>query len=348
MRTLSASEAISPAIDRTKSVLFEPFQKGRSWKLAATAYLAVMGNVFLPTHLAFLGMPRQPGMAGTNFLLFFLLFGVIVTVVMALFFYAGVRLQFVRFDIVLTRSKMVAPLWRKYAFCTWRWLGLKLVLSIAFLIICGAPMVALFRFFMAHTPTPGQQPPPEFVSSFLLAYMGFVLGIGALMLFASLLNDFVLPPVALENATVSEGLRRFFGLFRKEPGQLISYILFKAVLGIAAAVAMEIGIILVELVAAIPLGLIAFVGWFLLHSHGQIGQILIVAGSVVLALIFFVFIFYTTIGLFGCPVLFFQAYALYFLGGRYPLLGDLLEPGPSGSTFASPPGQLPPMPDPTI
>jgi hypothetical protein len=64
MRVLSASEAISPAIDRTRSVLFQPFQKGRSWKLAATAYLAILGNIFLPSNLAFLGMPRQPGFPG--------------------------------------------------------------------------------------------------------------------------------------------------------------------------------------------------------------------------------------------------------------------------------------------
>jgi hypothetical protein len=126
MRTLPASEAISPAIDRTKAVLFQPFQKGRSWKLAATAYLAVMGNIFLPTHLAFLGMPRQPGMAGAGLLLFSVAFGVVSTLVVFAIFYIGARLQFARFEIVLSKAQLVAPLWRKYSFCTWRWIRCNL------------------------------------------------------------------------------------------------------------------------------------------------------------------------------------------------------------------------------
>ena len=48
MPILSALDAISPAFARTKLVLFSPFRKGRTWKLAATAYLATAGAVFLP------------------------------------------------------------------------------------------------------------------------------------------------------------------------------------------------------------------------------------------------------------------------------------------------------------
>jgi hypothetical protein len=45
---------------------------------------------------------------------------------------------------------------------------------------------------------------------------------------------------------------------------------------------------------------------------------------------------------------FFQAYALYFLGGRYPSLGDLLEPVPdlSGPAFVTPPPLSSTQPDP--
>ena len=344
MRVLSASEAISPAIDRTRSVLFQPFQKGRSWKLAATAYLAVMGNMFLPTNLAFLGMPRQPGFPGAGFFFFFLLFGVVSTIASLLLFYVGARLQFVRFDIVLTGSKMIAPLWRKYGFCTWRWIGLKIALSALFAVVCGAPLFASFRFLMTHIAVPGQPPSPEFMRSFALAYAGLMIAVFALLLCTSLLNDFVLPPIALENVPVTEGLRRFFELFRSEPGQLIAYIFFKVILAVAAVVAMEIAIILVELIAAIPLGIVAFLGWLLLHSFGPIGQILMVAGGVVLLLLFVAVMFYATIGCCGCFVVFFQAYAIYFLGGRYPMLGDLLAPVPSGFPMATPdsPPDLPP------
>jgi hypothetical protein len=353
MRVLSASEAISPAIDRTKAVLFQPFQKGRSWKLAATAYLAVMGNFFLPTHVAILGMPRQPGATGPSLLIFSLVFGLVVTLVMLAIFCIGARLQFVRFDIVVNKAQMIAPLWEKYGFCTWRWIGFKLTLNAIFLIVCGVPLVRGFRFLMTHLPVPGQPPPPEFMRGFFMAYAGMMLAFFTLMLVVSLFNDFVLPPIALEHVTVSEGLRRFVELIRREPGNVISYIFFKVILGVAAAVAMEIAILIVEFIAMIPLGIIGFGGYFLLHSLGPIGQVLLVAGGVVLLLIFLVFLFYSTILFSGCFVVFFQAYAMYFLGGRYPMLGDLLEPIPSGFTFASPvppgpPPDLPPAPTPAL
>ena len=346
MRVLSASEAIDPAIGRTRAVLFQPFKKGRSWKLAATAYLAVMGNIFLPTHLTILGMPRQPGATGAGLLIFSLIFGLVVTLVMLAIFYIGARLQFARFDIVVNKAQMVAPLWNKYGFCTWRWIGFKLALSAVFLIVCGVPFIRGFRFLMTHLPVPGQPPPPEFMHAFFMAYAGIMLAIFTLMLVASLFNDFVLPSIALEGVSVSEGLRRFIELIRREPGQIISYIFFKAILGIAAAVAMEIAILIVEFVAMIPLGIIGVLGYLALHSMGPIGQVLLVAGGVVLLLIFVAFLFYSTILFCGCFVVFFQAYAVYFLGGRYPMLGDLLEPAPSSLTFASPvpPPDLPPAP----
>jgi hypothetical protein len=349
MRALSASEAISPAIDRTKSVLFQPFQKGTSWKLAATAYLAVMGNIFFPSHLAVFGMPHQSGAAGAGFFFIALLVGVVFTIVYLLLFYVGARLQFVRFEFVLTGAKMIAPLWRKYGVCTWRWIGLKAVLSAVFLVVGAAPLFASLRFLVTHMPLPGQPPAPEFMRSFFVAYAGLMIAIFALLLCTSLLNDFVLPPIALENVPVSEGLRRFFELFRREPGQLIAYIFFKIILAIAAVVAMEIAIILLELIVAIPLGIAAFLGWLLLHSMGPVGQILMVAGGIVLILLFVAALFYITVGLCGCFVVFFQAYAIYFLGGRYPMLGDLLMPVPSAPQSTAtviPPDLPPPAPEP--
>jgi integral membrane sensor domain MASE1 len=54
MRILSATEAVSPAIARTKLVLFKPFRLGRSWKLAATGYLSGTASMFLPFPLIYL------------------------------------------------------------------------------------------------------------------------------------------------------------------------------------------------------------------------------------------------------------------------------------------------------
>jgi hypothetical protein len=61
------------------------------------------------------------------------------------------------------------------------------------------------------------------------------------------------------------------------------------------------------------------------------------AGAVTLGLVFIAFLFYVIFLVIGCVHTFLQAYALYFLGGRYPLLGDLLEPQATDFIHAEPP-----------
>jgi hypothetical protein len=350
MRPLSASEAISPAIDRTKAVLFQPFRVGRSWKLAATAYLSVMGLLFIPTPLAVLFSPARGGGAfGAFSYLFAAGIGITFSAVMFLFFYIGSRLQFVLFAIVLEKSEMVAPLWRRYGARNWRWLGLQLILSIAACVVFGAPIFYFFRSLMANLPVqPGQPLSPQVLGNILLLYAFILLPIFGLMLLSSLLSDFVLPSIALEDTTLSDALGRFFQLIKTEPLQMLSFVAFKALLAIAGAIAMQIAIITAEIVAAIPLGLLGTLGWYLFRSSGTIGHVLMIAGAITLGLIFVAFLFYISLLVMGCLQTFFQAYALYFLGGRYPLLGDLLEPPPPDAVFAAfPQSGIPPAPVPS-
>jgi hypothetical protein len=125
-------------------------------------------------------------------------------------------------------------------------------------------------------------------------------------------------------------------LIKAEPKQLIYFALFKVLLAIVGAIVQQIATIVAELIVLIPYGLICFVGWILLHSFGEVGKVLMTAGSVVLDLALIVAIFYFLILIQGCILTFFQAYGLYFLGGRYPLLGSMLEPPP--------PPELAPLP----
>lgn len=347
MRVLSASEAVGPAVDRTKAILFQPFRLGRSWKLAATAYLSVMGLFFIPTPLAILLTPAHGGGAfGAFSWLFASIFAIFFSLVMFLFFYLGSRLQFVLFALVLERKEMVAPLWARYGAPSWRWLGLKLVLSLAACILFAVPIVFFSRSLLANLPVhPGQPPSPQMLGSLLLLYAWILLPLFALMLFSSLLSDFVLPSIALEDATLSDALGRFLQLIKTEPVQMLAFVAFKVLLAIVAAIATEIAIIVCELVAAIPLGLLAFLGWYLFRSSGVFGHMLMAAGAIVLGLIFVAFLFYIGLLVMGCVYIFFQAYAMYFLAGRYPLLGSLLDPPPPALIRAEPlPPDVPPAP----
>ena len=174
------------------------------------------------------------------------------------------------------------------------------------------------------------------------------------ILSSSLLTNFVLPSIALENTTAREAMRRFGELIRVEPGAVALFAILKVVLGVAAVIAAEMLSILAVLILCIPLGLVAFLGGLLLRSAGDAGHLMMIAGGILLAIVGGIMMFYAVIFAMGCIHVFFQAYALYFLGGRYPLLGDMLEPPLPGFGYPNPPpsapsapsGWLPPLPEP--
>ena len=58
---------------------------------------------------------------------------------------------------------------------------------------------------------------------------------------------------------------------------------------------------------------------------------------------FVLLLFYFMFGFMGCIMTFFQAYGMYFLGGRYPLLGDLLDRTTPPPTWTYPVGFPPPQ-----
>jgi len=330
MRSLSASEAIAPAFERTRAVLFRPFQPGRSWKLAATAYLALSGTLFFPTPLisVFLRpytVPAQKLPVQIGFVVLSLLF----TGLLFLFFYLGLRLQFARFDIILRGERWIAPLWRRYGPLTPRWLGLKLLISAITIALFGIPLVLALRTAVTRLQiVPGHSFPTHALAGLFLGEFLFAFGVLVLMFSVSLLEDFLLPSLALEGTPLKEAFRRFGALIATEPGPLAYYILWKALLLIGLGIAAEIALALLAFIAAIPFALVGTIAWFALCTFGLIGHTLFLAAVVVLALFFVAISVYLSIGILGSVVLFFQSYALYFLGGRYPLLGDFLNPPP--------------------
>jgi hypothetical protein len=190
MRVLSASEAIAPAINRTKTVLFQPFKIGRSWKLAATAYLSAMGAFFIPTPFFFFGS----GVHRTLPLLFSFGFGIIFSGISFVFFYVGARLEFILFDIVLLNEKFVAPSWKRHSHHSWRWIGFKVLFSIVMGVISAPAYYFGYMYLMprlAAVSAPGQPPSPELFKTLLFFYAVIGLPIGFAFLCSSLLTNFV-------------------------------------------------------------------------------------------------------------------------------------------------------------
>jgi len=357
MRPLSATECISPAIERTKLVLFSPFRKGRTWKLSATAYLYCGGTQYFPApivYLAFIPLAhRAGGMLGVTILC------AVVLLLSAFFtwlFHLCSRLQFAFFDIVVNRGEFVAPAWRKYRSPSLRWTGFKVLAGTVLTLVCAAPIVAYVRHLIPllkelATIKPGQPPPMQFIAAMYGGYAVVMLIFGLLFLISSLLADFIVPSLALENTSLKEAFRRMAELIRREPGEFAIFVLLKIGLGLAAYMGSVFLWEIVFLLSTLILGAVVFGVGFLLHLAG-VPQILLIVLGVFLAISWYLFaLIYSMMLAIGPGFTFLEAYSLYFLGGRYPMLGDLLDqstpPPPIPAAYPAPlpyPSYPPPPP----
>jgi hypothetical protein len=358
MQILSATQAVSPAFSRTKLVLFSPFRWGRTWKLSATAYCTRIGMFFLPFPLLYLAfLPQFHRRLGGSITTAIIVGAVLLTLLYVWVFYLCSRLGFAFFDVVLLNEKFIAPAWRRHGPASSKWTTLKFIVgaivSAAFAVPLAHYMKGLVSFIVNITPAPGQPPSPQMMKQLLSFYASFFLVyfiFGLIYFFSSLAADFVVPSLALENVTLAEGFRRLWRLFVTEPGQVTLYAIVKLGLGLAlylgGTIALEIVLLIVALVYFLVIFLIGFLLGFLHVPSAVLGGLFILA----LVLFYILVLYFFMIGL-GAFLTFFEAYTLYFLGGRYPLLGDALDrstpppPPPPGyplGMYAPPPPYAPP------
>jgi len=343
MQRLSAFDAIGPAWNHTQALLFKP----RSWrlvlKIGAVAFFAQMGgcNATLNTPTRSLG--------GINHLVLMsvlVALGLVALVIYLVTFYIGSRLQFCLFEIVLRRDTNVGPIWRRYGAATWRWIALKLLFFVA-VVICLTPIIVPAVVYFIHSfAGAGSNSTANFGAVFA-AIAGFVAAVFIAILLVScvyaLLADFGLPSMALEGTTLGETVRRVWGLVRAEPGQVLLYLLMRFLLAFAGAIGGYLILGVTALVLLIPFGGAGLVLWFALHHAALAGKVLMVGGWVLLGIAFAALFFLAMMMVFGSIFAFIQAYALYFLGWRYGLVGEYLEPVPPPYYVSRPP-----PPDPTL
>jgi len=349
MQILSATEAVSAAIQRTREVLFGPFRWRQSWKLAAVAALACLAILYVPSipnQAAFRNLPPDAPQAARvvmsimqSFMTVFILGMDILAIIL---FYLGSRLQLVMFDVVCMRQTMVTPSWRKYRDRRWRWFGINLIPSCVFAIPLSIVTLLYSRRVtaFAHHIQPGTPPPMHFFGYVFAMVAAIMLLMFAGAVASSIVQDFLLPPVALENASLGLSCNRLGRAFSEEPGAFALYLLLKIVLGIVVAIAAYIAL---GLAIVAPGIFVALIGWVIhLAVHGLTGKLLLALYCVIAALAAMVYSLYVYVLILGIVRTFFQAYAVYFYGGRYQPLGDLLEPPPP-VYVAAPVDDVPPM-----
>jgi len=357
MLPLSAIDAIGPAWSHTRRLLWDK----RDWrlllKIGAVAVFAQMGGVNFNG-----GSFNNLGNAGHTFpnsgnfphiaalaamvsaIVFIAIFALLFSLAL---FYIGSRLQFTLFEIVLRSDTTVAPIWRRYGAATWRWIGLKILFFLACFAVCAPFLIPLIIAFVhsvsANTQNGSLQNPGAFIGS-LFAFIGAIFFIALVVgILYSLLYSFGLPSMALESTSMGETMRRVWNLLRAEPLQVLLYLVMRFVLGFAGAICADFILFFGILIACIPFGIVGVLNYFALHNAGTGGLVVMWILYALLGALFVALIIVAAIILMGYLYTFLQAYTLYFLGGRYPLLGQYLAPyWPASHNPVPPPAYQPP------
>ncbi len=357
MRPLSAIDAISPAWNHTSSLLLTP----RSWrlllKIGAVAVFAGLGggsfNMGLPPNHHISHLPSMQPLFTAAMIVGALALGLLFSIIGLVLLYLGSRLQFVLFEVLLTRRTFIAPIWARYGAVTWRWVGLKILFAITAL-LCMSPILVPAAIYLVKNiiaTSNGSQPNPlVFVPAMALSVAAIAIAVLVISAIWVWLSDFGLPSIALEDTSIAETVRRVIALVRAEVGQSILYLLMRLVLSVACGFIAEIGVGIAAFVALIPAGAIGGMLWLVLHNAGIAGKVIMITGWVLLAIAFVVLIICAAIMALGYVHSFIKTYSLYFLGGRYPRLGEYLDqyamvaPAPSPYYPHSTPPYAPPSP----
>lgn len=359
MHPLSAIDAIGPAWNHTRRLLWDK----RDWrlllKIGAVAVFAQLGGAnfngnSIPhnfgstsphTHI----FPHAAALAAMVAVI--VVVGIIALLFSLALFYLGSRLQFVLFEIVLRSDTTVAPIWRRYGAATWRWIGLKILFFIACFAVCAPFLIPIIISFVHNISASAQNGAIQNPAAFFGAIFGFIAAIIFIAIFVavlySLLHDFGLPSMALESTSMGVTVHRVWNMFRAEPAQVLLYLVMRFVLGFAGSLCANIILFIGIMIACIPFGILGVLDYFVLHNAGTGGHIAMVLVWVLLGLLFLTLIIIAGIILTGYVLTFIQAYALYFLGGRYPLLGQYLAPyWPATHMPVPPPPAYEPPPTP--
>lgn len=309
-------------------MLFTPFRMGRSWKLAVTGYVSTMGTFFFPFPLlAVLFFNELRRSRGSGWAWFLVGATLLATALLAWIFWLCSKLQFAFLDVVLNRSQFITPSWRQSQEPAGRWTRAKMLAGTALAVVLGA----LFWGVMAHVLGAIQSSAGKAAGGVgdvlgMMASIVLIYGLlGLCFLVLSLVNDFIVPPMLLDNATVHQAWQGVPELVRREPGQVALYALLKGVLGFVGQMAFNIAFEVALYILMLVLGAIGAAIVVALHALGVPTAALSVISITVAGIVGFALFIYVMPFSAGIVMTFLESYKLYFLGGRYPHLGDLLD-----------------------
>jgi hypothetical protein len=355
MPRLSAVEAVNPAFEHTKAMLFRPF-RFRTWiKVGFIAWLAGAAGGSgsfnqggsLPSGETPSGLHDIEGTIA-NFLhehlLLILSIAVFVILISLVFVYLSSRFRFILLDSVLWRDPQIGRGWQNYRQQGNRYFGFMIAFGLLSALVLGLMIgIPLWRAYKSGVFSSGNA-----FSEFLRILIPMALGLFVFIIVAAIVNslatDFVTPLMALDNMTIGQSWRALKELAAAEPGAFAGYLGMKLVLSIAVGIATAIAFLIVVLILAIPAFILVVIFIAAIKGAGDVAAVIGVVVGAIGVMVGMGVLFLLILMVTAPTGVFFTAYSLYFFSGRYPKLDGLLwppTPVQPSSPWATPPPPLP-------
>ena len=336
MYAISAAEAISPAIQRTRALFFQPFRWSTFLKLSLVAWVTggVSGRRFPSFNSDNHTLDRIPDLHSPfNFapqLIAMIIAAILVTIVVGLVIsYLITRLRFAFFHCLIHNTRQILPGWRLYGAQALRFFWLNLIVGFCFVVVVLGIVLAFgtgIWKLIRNTPA-GGHPDVASILTLVLPLIPIILLL-ALVGFAvqMILLDFMLPHFALDNASAGDAWGAAWDRISIEKGAFFIYALLRVILPILASIAIFIvlfipGVVFAGSVAASEVAIHAA---FADATDGASAVgITLAVGIGAIAVVIGLFVAMCIAGPFSTAI---REYSLVFYGGRYQRLGDALYP----------------------
>lgn len=347
MPVLSAADAISPAIYRTRQFLFAPpFRWSTFLKLCLVAAITEglgsnfrssgnkgsHGTAFSPGNPIF---HLSPAMIAAG------IAAVALAIVLSLFIvYLITRLRFAYFHCLAHNLREIRPGWELYRSQAMRFFLMNIGVGICFLItvaLIAMPFVAGFwRFFEGMHDEGG--PNWALLISLIVPLIPLLIliAIAGLMLDITL-RDWMLPHYALENASAGQAWHAVWVRIKNEKKQFLVYSILRLIAPIVAVIALAILLIIPSLVSVGAVGAAEYAIHSAFAASTGSANAAGIALQVFIGFLAFAFAVVVGISLGGPLSTGLREYALLFYGGRYQPLENILfppaPPSPAGTTM---------------
>jgi hypothetical protein len=344
MSAISAVDAVSPAVQRTREFLFRPFSWGTYLKLGLVAIVTegLGGNLRSSSHSG-RSSGHSPMMLSPLDLSAVRIAAMVAALLLALVlsmvvFYLLTRLRFAFFHCLTQNTKEIRPGWWLYREQATRFFWMNAGVGFCYLMIVvlvSLPFARGFWRLFRATPSGAH---PDFGS--LLSLVLPLIPIILLLVLAGIaldviLRDWMLPHYALDDATAGEAWSHVWAHVNAEKKQFLAYALLRIVLPTIAMVGLFIVLIIPGLILGGSLAAVEF-GLHSVFADATGGPAVTgVLLQVFFGVLAFGFTLLTGICLGGPVSTAIREYALMFYAGRYRALGDIYyppAPPPSGAT----------------